>query len=747
MILHSLTATFGCLNNATLELKEGLNVIQAPNESGKSTWLAFLRTMLYGLPTRERGTLADKNRYAPWNGAAMKGRIDLSAEGCDLVLIRDTAQSGTPMGHFSATYSGTANQVDGMTGQNAGDLLTGVPRSVFERSAFIRQSGLAIDQDAELEKRIVSLISSGDETTSYSETKKRLRNALNQRRHNKTGTLPRTEAELADLQDKLDHLQAVQQENATDRLALEEIDASLRQIAEQLQLHTKMDIVEAKQELFSTKSALQEAEAAVASLKAEIESAKIPAAEQLMRIKFNAANLLTTQVSMNHVQSQAEDAKKQTAAAQAAVDKTIFAPADPETAAEKVRTEMETYQKLMQHAAPSIPIICLLTVLTAAALGGAAYLMQQSYFLCAGAVIVPLLLTAVRSSSRKRAQKNAADLLIPYGVSAPEEIEPLLIDYNNVYHTLMEQKETEAQINASWRSFYQTYKKLSEEILDETSSFCPDIQNIHEVSPLLDSGLRKWKQLQVLSNRAAQLHERFDVLQAQVPDHLPLTEEELHMTRPIESREILQQQYEAIAAQQQELRSRIDRSTGEMSVIGDHTELDAQLERLNASRNAAQEEYDAIVLALDALEEANSELQNRFSPALGKRAGEIFSALTDNRYQHVLLNQDLHAFAEGEDAIARDAGFLSQGANDQLYLAVRLAICEKVLPKEKSIPLFLDDTLTNFDETRMAAALDWLKEEAKTRQILLFTCQSREAVYLQNEKNVHIISLSGTRRH
>ena len=92
-------------------------------------------------------------------------------------------------------------------------------------------------------------------------------------------------------------------------------------------------------------------------------------------------------------------------------------------------------------------------------------------------------------------------------------------------------------------------------------------------------------------------------------------------------------------------------------------------------------------------------------------------------------------------------GFLSQGANDQLYLAVRLAICEKVLPKEKSIPLFLDDTLTNFDETRMAAALDWLKEEAKTRQILLFTCQSREAVYLQNEKNVHIISLSGTRRH
>ncbi len=747
MILHSLTATFGCLNNAALELKEGLNIIQAPNESGKSTWLAFLRTMLYGLPTRERGALADKNRYAPWNGAAMKGRIELSAEGKELVLIRDTSQSGTPMGHFSATYCGTSNPIDGMTGQNAGELLTGVPRTVFERSAFIRQSGLAIDQDSELEKRIVSLISSGEETTSYSETKKRLRNALNQRRHNKTGTLPRTEAELSDLQGKLDHLHTVQQEKANDRMALHDVEASLAKISEKLNLHAKMDVIEAKRELLSTENALQEAEDAVASAKADIESANIPAAEQLMRIKFNAANLLTTQVSMNHVQSQAEDAKKQTAAAQVAVDETVFAPADPEAAAEKVRTEMESYQSLMQHAAPSTPVICLLTALTVGILAGAAYLFHQSYFLCAGAALVPVILTMLRASSRKRAQKDAAALLVPYGVSAPEEIEPLLIHYNNVYNALMTQKECEAQINASWRNFYQTYKKLSEEILDETSSFCPNIQNIHEVSPLLESGLRKWKQLQNLSNRAAQLRERCDVLKTQLSGACPLTEAELHLMRPAESRETLQRQYEAAAAQQQELRSRIDHASGEMSAIGDRTELNARLETLNASRDAAQDEYDAIVLAMDALDEANNELQNRFSPALGKRAGEIFSALTNNQYRHVLLNQDLHACAEGDDAIPRDAGFLSQGASDQLYLAVRLAICEKVLPKEKCVPLILDDTLTNFDETRMAAALNWLKEEAKTRQILLFTCQGREAVYLQNEENVHIISLSTNRWH
>ena len=112
----------------------------------------------------------------------------------------------------------------------------------------------------------------------------------------------------------------------------------------------------------------------------------------------------------------------------------------------------------------------------------------------------------------------------------------------------------------------------------------------------------------------------------------------------------------------------------------------------------------------------------------------------------MLLDAQLHASAEGDDAIPREAALLSQGASDQLYLAVRLAICEQVLPAEKRVPLILDDTLVSFDEERMISALNWLQQEAEHRQILLFTCQSREAVYLQTAENVHIISLSENRR-
>lgn len=71
MEFHYLNATFGRLEQQELRLHPGLNLICAPNESGKSTWSAFIRTMLYGFPSRERSTLADKKRYVPWSGAAM----------------------------------------------------------------------------------------------------------------------------------------------------------------------------------------------------------------------------------------------------------------------------------------------------------------------------------------------------------------------------------------------------------------------------------------------------------------------------------------------------------------------------------------------------------------------------------------------------------------------------------------------------------------------------------------------------
>ncbi len=54
---------------------------------------------------------------------------------------------------------------------------------------------------------------------------------------------------------------------------------------------------------------------------------------------------------------------------------------------------------------------------------------------------------------------------------------------------------------------------------------------------------------------------------------------------------------------------------------------------------------------------------------------------------------------------------------------MRLAVSQLLCP---GTPLILDDALVRFDDSRLAAALRVLRQEAESRQVLLFTCQSRE---------------------
>ena len=85
----------------------------------------------------------------------------------------------------------------------------------------------------------------------------------------------------------------------------------------------------------------------------------------------------------------------------------------------------------------------------------------------------------------------------------------------------------------------------------------------------------------------------------------------------------------------------------------------------------------------------------------------------------------LSAGTAEEDSL-RSALWRSEGATDQLYLALRLAMSEVLLPE--GAPLILDDALVRFDNARLCQAMDVLQDEAQKRQILLFTCTGRERI-------------------
>ena len=165
---------------------------------------------------------------------------------------------------------------------------------------------------------------------------------------------------------------------------------------------------------------------------------------------------------------------------------------------------------------------------------------------------------------------------------------------------------------------------------------------------------------------------------------------------------------------------------GELLTLGDHPQLEARREQFSAHLNRRNREYDALSLALDALRQANDHLQQRFAPELNRRSGEILSALTGGRYDTLILNREFEAAARSTDSLLPHGTLaLSRGTADQVYLAVRLAVCQLCLGEEAPSPLVLDDALLTFDDERMALAVDYLSD--LDQQVLLFSCQQRES--------------------
>ena len=198
LILEELEATFGKLDGEILRFAPGLNIITAPNEWGKSTWCAFLMAMLYGVETRSRTTkteIAEKERYAPWSGKPMSGRMDAVWNGRKIRILRSTA-GRIPMGVFQAVDRDTGMLIPELTGQNCGQMLIGVERAVFSRSAFIRQGDMPVGDEENLRRRLHSLVTTGEDRAASLPEK--LRQKRNEVRYRRTGLLPQAEQARAD---------------------------------------------------------------------------------------------------------------------------------------------------------------------------------------------------------------------------------------------------------------------------------------------------------------------------------------------------------------------------------------------------------------------------------------------------------------------------------------------------------------------------------------------------------------------
>ena len=747
--IHRMTAAFGRLQGESLELREGLNILQAPNETGKSTWCAFLLSILYGINSRERdraGFIADKNRYAPWSGIPMSGRLDCAAEQGEITLTRSTRRQTSPMGEFRAVYAGTNEPVPGLTGSNCGEELLGVSREVYARSAFIRQNGLAISQDAELERRIAALISSGEEDTSFTEAKDALKRQLNRRRHNKTGQLPALEAERSDLERRRAESAELSRQLAQARREAEVLAEREAALLEELDHCDRWEALRRWSALTAAEAEAAAAEQRAEDLRRRIGADRVPENDAIARLRGAIVNLETTRRAVDRARAERDEAMKALLRAEAAVSESPFAGQSPESARKEIQ---QTAQSSKIPGGVAVRELTIFFLFLAAGVGAAFALLSQSALSSALSWLLPgavfAAFTAVGGVLSRLYRRHALSaarstaLLKRFGTADQDAIRQLA----EAYVKLWEARDA-AQANANAKSaaadtLYNSLSSNEQAILLEVRRFAPGAFDIPTADQLLRSCAVRRRELTEAESAAREARARREALSQQVPE----VPEGPEAAPPARDRETAAAELAETRARLAEARSAADRLDGQLRAAGDPAALEGSIRELTDRIDALEREYSAIALALEALEAANTALQNRFSPELGRRAAEIFARLTGDRYTGVSLDRQFRLSAEpAGDAVFRDAALLSAGALDQLYLAVRLAICDLVLPPEKQAPLVLDDALASFDDARCAAALRYLKEAAGERQILLFTCHSREADFFAGDGEVFVQRLT-----
>ena len=706
MRIYRMTATFGKLEHETLTLEPGLNILQADNEWGKSTWCAFLIAMLYGLDTRAKTTktsLADKERYAPWSGSPMSGSMEIRWKNRDITIERST-RGRVPMGAFRAYETATGLDVPELTAANCGQLLLGVEQSVFRRAGFIRLADMNVTQDEALRRRLNALVTTGDESGEGERLERGLRELKNKCRYNRTGLIPQTETERDALEEKLRELDTL--ENQTEKLKnrLDEV----AQWTQTLQNHqAALQYTASQADAQRVAQAYSDWENAQAELqRMEQRCAKLPTQEEAER---KCHQLREYQDQWNALRLEAELLPEAPEKPEAPGP---FAALTVEAAREMVAEDTRRQKALLDRkpglAAFLSAALCLL-------LGTGLALVLDAWLLAAG--LVPgVILLALGLRSRRMHSRARGELAAKYGCADADRWQEMLEEYES----------KQAQYQRQMKHYHAARGDVDARMAalqTKRQSLC-GAQSPEKVLALWQQVGKLWEEYHGARRESQRTKAHLEALQAMAKTaKRPAAEDTLTYTAE-ETARLLSD----AGVEQHRLQNRLGQYQGRMEALGQRTVLEKRRSEISARLERLEEIYEAAELGLTTLAQAKRELQRRFAPRIAQRAQALLGELTAGRYRRLTLAEDLSLLAAaGEEDVLRDTLWRSEGTADQLYLALRLAVAEELTPH---VPLILDDALVRFDDKRLRSALEILNRMSLERQVILFTCQSREkAIY------------------
>ena len=726
---------FGCLSGVVIEPSDGINLIEADNESGKSTLAAFIKFILYGFSSTRSQSIAENERklYIPWNGTRAFGSIVFSAPGGRFRVARA----------YDLPSKETVEMTDLQTGREVfrslvpGEVLLGVPEEVYQKSAYFRQLFQSKNGDESLADQVRNLVFSADERISAANAEKRLREAEAELKNRQNrGVIPELEAQLARF--RAESEQAIRQNSEIRRCneAISENGARLgevRRIVSRLQAERgNIDGYEAFCRLRRLSEVKAEEEAAKKKYDdaaGAFPDARIPDSDFINGLIKDNAEYKSLVRDRDRLEEESREAVK-------AFEESRRAVAVWDGQEERVKSALAHEKKLF-------PIFALLALLFAAAGVAFAFLFDGLAVAAAGAAGLFLFCAVAAAVIKIKARALPAK----YGFESAEALEDALSELPQIERQADIDEKRTYSLKAEYGRLSDRCAQAGKSIAERISRYCPEGEigtcdaAGGQIDLLLERSENAKKLLSEYESRRRTRESMFEGVdidglakraEGAVPPERTVSEVERELNFNTQKQKLLEEKKQELEKE----KARLESGAADPALLrGKAGAAKQQLEKAN--RRLA-----AIRLALEVLEESSAYMKSTIAPKLTEYASGYFDYATAGKYP--VLHLDTRMGMAVETPLIQSLDFLSSGTKDAAYLCLRLALLRLIYQQTAVPPVILDDAFARLDDKRLETMISVITEfsQAEKAQVLMFTCTPREREALERlGKNINRLEI------
>lgn len=743
-------SSFGTLTDRDIELSPGLNVIEGPNESGKTSAAMFIKFVLYGL-SGAKGIINEKQKYINWNtGVASGYAVFVMKDGRELRVERKLTHVGTSEGKNQ--YRESARIVDCATGTpvhtslSVGEYLLGVPEQVFVNTAFVRQQFGVKPDSLPLSQSMENILSSADEGVDVKKALQKLDEARIELLYkNKNGGLIRT------LEDKRDSLMRSLEEDRDSAEETIRTEAALEEIKRKKDTAKKnkneLDELDEALKIIKSKRALDGRE--------EIRR-KLDETEQSLAVEREHG---PDQRTFGVIESCERDFSALERAEEEAAN--VPDPGDGEGLPEEEDDfeetpylEMDKAEKLSAHSKVTFWIAMAILLIGLAGVGAAVWMFFSRKFdylitgLVSMAVIAAsFIVFAVRGNQRIIIRS----IIEKWGATSLDDLEESIgktMERRNEYQAAVERFRKAGDGLKAAQTVAVDARAELEQIgadLGLDPSLFPDTSDRDLLRVVKTVSEESRAAIASLEEERTLLTGKLSVMEEMEDDADPTEVEKRYAgimatsagakaekmnAAEIKEAERKRQFCHMSLGEMEKKEHELERSLAVLRATSvSPAETAEKIEELNGRIENLKRRHDAYVTAYETLQKAGDNVRSGILPKITKNASGMMNSISRGKYRSLSVSPKFDMFFDSGDAGTKEVDFMSSGTGDAAYISLRLALIKALFENGTgdAPPAVFDESFSRLDEERLAETLGMLSSDSFGLQTLLCTCRRQES--------------------